>query len=221
MPRSIAPNKAGEIASNRVKLRTIDMRLAGALKKHATILSLAGSVAAASSPASAQQPAPMQRGGLAPPPPGSGPPPPAPMYPPYPNATQRQLETAEQSDSGRGLEFVYFDVSGGGQFISLDAFSANHWLFPPMSGVDTSSFGAYVSAAGGIRLLFLTLGPSFRFGTFADWDLWTLNLDLGWHIPLGNLEPYAFIGGGFPSSPATTKTFPARPTRRSPGSTCG
>jgi hypothetical protein len=130
------------------------------------------------------------------------------MYPPYPNATQRQLETAEQSDSGRGLEFVYFDVSGGGQFVSLDAFSSSHWLFPPMSAVDTSSFGAYVSAAGGIRLLFLTLGPSFRFGTFTDWDLWTLNLDLGWHVPLGNLEPYAFIGGGFAKLARHHQDFP-------------
>jgi hypothetical protein len=27
--------------------------------------------------------------------------------------------------------------------------------------------------------------------------LWTLNLEFEWHIPLGNLEPYVMIGGGY------------------------
>jgi hypothetical protein len=114
----------------------------------------------------------------------------------YPNAAQRQLEDAEHSDSGRGLEFVYFDVGGGGQFVSLDGLSSSNFVIPGAQE-KTSSFGPYFSAGAGLRLLFFTVGPRFRFGTFSDWDLWTLNLDLGWHIPLGNLEPYAFVGGGF------------------------
>jgi len=182
------------------------MRLAGALTRHAVTFSLAGSIVGFALRAGAQQPAPMragglappppmQGGGLAPPPPGSGPPPPAPLYPANPNAAQRQLEEAEHSDSGRGLEFVYFDVGGGGQFVSLDALGGSGSLVPPAG--KTSAFGPYFSVASGIRLLFLTVGPSFRFARFSDWDLWTLNLDLGWHIPLGSLEPYAVLGGGF------------------------
>jgi hypothetical protein len=115
------------------------------------------------------------------------------MYPAYPNAAQRQLEEAERSDSGRGLEFVYFSAGGGAQFAAFGD-AASGTLLPPDQ---TSAFGPYVSAAAGLRLLFLTIGPSFRFARFSAWDLWTLNLDLGWHIPLGNLEPYATIGGGF------------------------
>src|SRR5690242_9602289 len=102
------------------------MRSAGAVKQYAVTLLLAGSVVGYAARASAQQPAPMragglappppmQSGGLAPPPPGSGPPPAAPAYPTYPaypNTAQRQLEDAEHSDSGRGLEFVYFNVGG-------------------------------------------------------------------------------------------------------------
>jgi len=133
----------------------------------------------------------MRSGGLAPPPPGSGPPPPAPTYPTYPSAAQRQLEEAEHSDSGRGLEFLYFNVAGGGEFASLGDLQ----VVPP--GAESSGFGPYFSAGAGLRLLFLTVGPSFRYATFSDWNLWTLNLDLGWHIPLGSLEPYAMLGGGF------------------------
>ena len=114
------------------------------------------------------------------------------MYPQpqYPGATQRHLEDAESSDSGRGLEFVYFNVTGGGQFVSF-----GEALVPPAAS--SSAFGPYFGAGAGLRLLFLTVGPSFRYAAFSDWNLWTLNLDLGWHIPLGNLEPYAMLGGGF------------------------
>ena len=177
------------------------MHAAGAPIRHAMTFLLAGSIVSVAPRAGAQQPMqagglapppPMQTGGLAPPPPGSGPPPPA---PPYPNAAQRQLEEAEHSDSGRGLEFVYFDVGGGGQFAALSALSESGKLVPASD--KSSAFGPSFSAAAGIRLLYLTVGPRFRFAHFTDWDLWTLNLDIGWHIPLGNLEPYGILGGGF------------------------
>ena len=112
------------------------------------------------------------------------------------NAHQRQLEDAEQTDSGRGLELVSFDVAGGAQFVSVEALSANN-VYIAGEPLNTSSFGPSFSAGAGLRLHFLTVGPRFRFGTFSDWDLWTLNLDLGWHVPLGKLEPYIFAGGGF------------------------
>ena len=199
------------------------MRSAGAVKRYAVIFLWAGSVVGFAAQAYAQQPAPMragglappppmQSGGLAPPPPGGGPPPPAsyPAYPntaqPYPNAAQRQLEDAEHGDSGRGLEFVYFNAGGGVQFVSLDALGGSDSFFTPQAG-DTSAFGPYFSASAGLRLLFLTVGPSFRFGHFSNWDLWTLNLDLGWHIPLGNLEPYAMLSGGFAKLAYTRDIF--------------
>ena len=134
----------------------------------------------------------MHQGGLAPPPPGSGPPPPAPMYP---SATQRQLEEAVRSDAGRGLEWVYVDVAGGGQLAALDALGGGGTLLPWTE--TTSGFGPALSAGAGVRLLYLTLGPRFRYAHFGDFDLWTLNLDVGWRIPLGRLEPYVVVGGGF------------------------
>ena len=113
-----------------LKSEPTTMRLAGAPTRHVVTFSLLGCAFGWLLPAQAQQPMPMQAGGLAPPPPmqtgglappppGSGPPPPPP--PMYPGATQRQLEEASREDSGRGLEFVYFDVGGGGQLAALTA----------------------------------------------------------------------------------------------------
>jgi hypothetical protein len=113
----------------------------------------------------------------------------------YPSATQRRLEEAERADSGRGLEFFYFDVGGGGQLAALTALSQSGTLVPASD--KTTAFGPYFAAGAGLRLLFLTIGPRFRYAHFTDWDLWSLNLDLGWRIPLGSLEPYAMLGGGF------------------------
>jgi hypothetical protein len=113
----------------------------------------------------------------------------------YPNPTQRQLEEATREDSGRGLEFVYFDASGGAQLAALTALSESGTLVPASD--KNTAFGPYVAAGAGLRLLFLTVGPRFRFAHFTNWDLWTLNLDLGWRVPLGSLEPYAMLGGGF------------------------
>jgi len=151
-------------------------------------------VVASSATAAAQltPPPPMQSGGLAPPPPGSGPTPPP---PPQPSMTQRQLEQSQDQDSGRGLEFVYFQLDGGFELAGLTAIHQSGSLLPSAS--KSSAAGPLFGVASGMRLLYFTVGPSFRFAHTSDWDLWTLNLDFGWHIPLGKLEPYGMIGGGY------------------------
>src|SRR5205823_5769164 len=102
-------------------------------------------------------PNPMQSGGLAPPPPGSGPVPPAPM----PSTdTQRRLEEADARDSGRGLEFVYFNLEGGFSYAGLGTLHETGALVPTSS--KTSGAGALWGVAAGALLLFFTLGPRFR-----------------------------------------------------------
>jgi len=118
---------------------------------------------------------------------------PPPSAPPGP--TQLQLEQAGERDSGRGLEFVYVNLEGGLEFAALDALNQNGALVPQTS--KTSAVGALVGGAAGLRLLYFTVGPHFRFAHFSDWELWTLNLDFGWHVPLGRLDPYGTIGGGY------------------------
>lgn len=151
-------------------------------------------VVAFSATAAAQlmPPPPMQSGGLAPPPPSTGPTPPPPQQP---SMTQQQLEQSQEQDSGRGLEFVYFQLQGGLEFAALDAIHQSGSLLP--AGSKSSAVAPFFGAATGMRLLYFTVGPTFRFAHASDWDLWTLNLDVGWHIPLGKLEPYGFMGGGY------------------------
>ncbi len=134
----------------------------------------------------------MQSGGLAPPAPGSGPTPPPPSQP---GVTQLQLEQSQDQDSGRGLEFVYFQLEGGLELAGLTTLHQSGSLLP--DGSKSSGVVPFFGVATGMRLLYFTVGPSFRLAHANDWDLWTLNLDVGWHIPLGKLEPYGFIGGGY------------------------
>jgi hypothetical protein len=109
--------------------------------------------------------------------------------------TQQQLEQSQDQDSGRGLEFVYFQLDGGLQFASLTALHQSGSLLADSS--KSSAVGPLFGVATGMRLLYFTVGPSFRFTHTGDWDLWTLNLDFGWHVPLGKLEPYGMIGAGY------------------------
>src|SRR5882724_10097377 len=130
---------------------------------------------------------------LLPPPPGSGPP----TVPTYsqPSPTPYRVDEGADADSGRGLDFVYFNVEGGLELVALDALHSSGSLLP--STKKHSSVGPAFGVGAGLQLLFWTAGPRFRFAHFGDWDLWTLNLELGWRIPLGKLEPYATVGGGY------------------------
>jgi hypothetical protein len=153
---------------------------------------LGTSLAAPASAQNAPSPAGMQAGGLAPPSPQSGP---AAPQRAESGTTQRQLDEANAEDSGRGLDLVFFAVEGGFEHVALQNLHASTDLVA--AGVRTNDTGSMLGATAGFKMLFFSLGPRFRFGHFHDWDLWTLDLELGWHVPLGNLEPYARLGGGY------------------------
>jgi hypothetical protein len=141
---------------------------------------------------------PLQAGGLTPP--SSQPYDP---YAPQPSPTERQLERAEREDSGRGLEFFYINVEGGVEHLGLQTFRARNLV--DAGTVETTQTGPVIGAGLGLRLVFLTLGPRFRIGLFPDWQLWTLNGELGLRIPIGNVEPYFTLGGGYASVGAFSK----------------
>jgi hypothetical protein len=137
----------------------------------------------------------LNAGGLAPPPPTSGPTAPQPQPP---TQTEQELAKADKEDSGRGLEFLYFDVEGGGEYASLESLHVgNSGSIPSTSTTKTSDVGAMAGVGAGLRLVFLTIGPRFRVAHFSNWDLWSLNAELGIHIPLGSVEPYFTLGGGY------------------------
>jgi hypothetical protein len=130
----------------------------------------------------------MQAGGLAPPS----------AYPPTPrpsdqSPTQAALEEAERRDAGRGLEFFYLAPELGVKYVALEAL---HGPLLAPSG-KASAIGPVVGAAAGLRLLYFTVGPRIRFGHFSNFDLLTVDLEFGWHVPLGKFEPYGRLGVGY------------------------
>lgn len=134
----------------------------------------------------------LEAGGLAPPPSAESSDPFAPT-----NTTASELERAEEEDSGRGLEFFWLNGELGMEHLGLQTFEANNLVDAEV--VESTQTGLLYGGGIGIRLLFLTLGGRFRLGNFPDWQLWTLNAELGLHIPLGALEPYFTFGGGYAS----------------------
>jgi hypothetical protein len=133
---------------------------------------------------------PMEAGGLAPPPSTS---------PESPEVvqTEAKLDDAEHKDSGRGLEWIWLNGEFGFETLGLQTFHANQLVDAAI--VHTSQTGLVYGAGLGVRLIFITLGARFRFGTFSAFDMWTLNGEAGLRIPLGKIEPHLSIGAGFAS----------------------
>lgn len=133
----------------------------------------------------------LEAGGLAPP--GAG------GEEPYvlPPSPEQDLRSAEEQDSGRGLEVFWVNGEAGVQVLGLQTFKANGLVDPAL--VETTQVGPLVGAGLGFRLLYLTLGPRFRYGNFGEWQLWTLDGELGLRIPIGRVEPYFLAAGGYAS----------------------
>jgi len=109
---------------------------------------------------------------------------------------EAELAKAEEEDSGRGLEFFWLNGEIGGTHVGLQTFSGDNLaeadLLEPQTGL------AYGGGLG-LRLVYLTLGARFRMASLPDWSMWTLNAEGGLRIPLGSLEPYFTLGGGYAS----------------------
>ncbi len=108
---------------------------------------------------------------------------------------ERTLQQADQQDSGRGLQWVWLNGEIGFQDASLQGFKSHRLLDGVI--VKDSASGVTYGGAVGVRVIALTLGVHFRYGNFSEWDLWSLGLEGGFHIPLGRLEPYVTLGAGY------------------------
>jgi hypothetical protein len=103
--------------------------------------------------------------------------------------------TASTREPERRSDFFYLEAETGFQYTSLESLSVKRNVLPGI--VRREDAGGLLGAAAGFKLLFLTVGPRVRLGQFQDWDLWTLALELGWRVPLGTVEPYMRLGGGY------------------------
>ena len=128
---------------------------------------------------------------------------------PDPNAQnpEKELEKADQEDSGRGLEWVWLNAEIGGEHLGLSTFKSKDLLDPKL--VKSSQTGLVYGAGVGVRILVFTAGVRFRLGSFSEWQLWTLNAEGGLRIPLGSLEPYFTVGAGYASLGSFSTSAPA------------
>jgi hypothetical protein len=111
--------------------------------------------------------------------------------------TEATLDRADKEDSGRGLEFVWLNAEVGPEYLGLEALRDKQLV--DGSAIKSKGAGMAYGAGIGVRLLVFTFGARFRLGNFSDYQLWTLNAEAGMHFPLGRLEPYFTLGGGYAS----------------------
>jgi hypothetical protein len=116
---------------------------------------------------------------------------------PAPSQTEANLELADREDSGRGLEFVWLNAEAGPEYLGLETLRAKGLVDSNL--IHSKDLGMAYGAGLGVRLLAFTFGARFRFGDFPDWQTWSLNAEAGLHLPLGQIEPYFALGGGYAS----------------------
>jgi hypothetical protein len=112
---------------------------------------------------------------------------------PQPGATADDTKaTEEKKDSKRGLEWLYLNADAGFSYINMASFSTS-----TLSVQNTASQGPTFGVAAGIRLFILSLGVRANLNTLSSFNLWQLDGELGFHIPLGHWEPYIGFHGGY------------------------
>lgn len=138
----------------------------------------------------------MQAGGMQPPPPMGAATPAQASPPPPPSRTEQSLEISKKADSGDGLKFLYLGAEGGLEHVGLRTLEADTENIT-LGFVDSTATGPFVGGFLGLKLLFITLGPRFRYGFLNSYDKLTIGGELGLHIPLGPIEPHVEVGGGY------------------------
>jgi hypothetical protein len=131
----------------------------------------------------------VQAGGLAPPP--SAP------RDPESVQTEQSLDTAEKKDVGRGLEWFWINAEAGVHHLGLQTFSGDNLV--DTGKVPTTGTGLMLGAGLGLRLMFITIGPRFRYTSLSRYKPWTLDAEIAMRFPLGSLEPYVLLAGGYAS----------------------
>lgn len=107
---------------------------------------------------------------------------------------EKELETADREDAGRGLEFVWLDAGVGYQYLAPAGFREQEFL--PDARWQKGS-GLAISGALGLRLLYFSLGARFRYTPLPEFAFYTLGPELGLRIPYGSWEPYVLLGVGY------------------------
>jgi len=109
--------------------------------------------------------------------------------------TDEPASPASERSVSHISEVLYLTPEVGVEYVGLETLHLTRALFP--SQVHSADVGPVVGVGAGVRFLFITLGPRFRYGHFRDWDLWTLEGEVGFKAPLGAIEPFVGFGAGY------------------------
>jgi hypothetical protein len=137
------------------------------------------------------------------PPPAIAPPPPmdpaAPGAPGDPSttttpegATTAKLNEAEQEDSGRNFELVWVDAYLGGSYIDMRQFSSD-----TLQIEKASSGGPMIALGAGVRFVLLTLGVRAKYNALSAFNMWQLNGEVGFKIPIDKFDLLIGAHGGY------------------------
>lgn len=110
-----------------------------------------------------------------------------------PSEIEKELNRSDERDAQRGLQFVWLEATLGYQWLTLDGLAARDFV-PDVESTERSLFAW--SVAGGVRLLYFTLGARFRNSNTPLYQFWTLAGEAALRVPLGAWEPYGGVGLG-------------------------
>ena len=140
-----------------------------------------------------------------PPPPAPGLAPPPPMDPNAPGSptadpnaappgdpTAQKLDEAERQDSGRNFELFWIDSYLGGSYIDMRQFSAS-----TLALEKASSAGPMVAFGMGLRFVILVLGVRVKYNALSAFNMWQLNGEIGFKIPISKADLLLGLHGGY------------------------
>ena len=110
---------------------------------------------------------------------------------------EQELDQADTEDTGRGLEFVWLNGEVGYQMVSLQVVDDGDDAGVDGTAVELVQRVLVFGVGLGVRLLTITLGARFRYGNFDAWNMWSINAEGAFHIPLGSLDLYFGLGAGY------------------------
>jgi len=114
-------------------------------------------------------------------------------------------EKAEEAVIDPTKEVFWSNAELGVQSLSLRTFVADSDTLA-VGFLPDSATGPTLGVGAGVRIVFVTLGVRGRVGMFSDttpgrnlgnWELWTLDAELGFRVPLHRVEPYLTFSGGY------------------------
>jgi hypothetical protein len=109
----------------------------------------------------------------------------------------------DEEEEAFGEEWLWIDARAGYQHLDMVTFAVDEQLLT--AGLLPTSVGGPALDFGlGARLWFITIGPRMRVAIFdagpphqGRFNLWSLDGEIGFRIPLGRVEPHLTLAAGY------------------------